>query len=234
MAKKPPIDPRRAKLDELRARQKADERKRSMLFIGIAVVVGLGLVAAAAVPIIQRNSQTSRDTGEFGVSASAASCGEIMDDPATGASEHVGEGTPTPDVTRVEYETSPPSSGQHFAFTAGFAQNFYTRDDTPELEQLVHNLEHGATIVWYDEDVSDADVEELELFSDKIIEEQPKLIVAAWDSESRGEFPAGDIAMSHWTIGTGHRQYCGEVSGEAISDFANAYPYTDSPEPNGG
>lgn len=225
--KKPPIDPRRAKLDELRSQQKAAERKRSMIFIGIAVVVGLGLIAAAAIPIIQRSGQASRALAEFGVSASAAGCGEIIDTDATGENAHV-EG-------RVEYDTSPPSSGEHRGFTAGFARHFYDRDDTPELEELVHNLEHGATIVWYDEDLSDEDVSELDLLSDKMTEDvTPKFIVAAWDSEDRGEFPEGDLAIAHWSIGTGHVQYCDRPSGEVINDFAVAYPYTDSPEPDGG
>ena len=33
-------------------------------------------------------------------------------------------------------------------------RKLYTADDRPELETLVHNLEHGYTILWYDETVA--------------------------------------------------------------------------------
>lgn len=231
--KKAVVEPRRTRIDELRAQQKAAERKRSMIFIGIAVVVGLALVALAAVPLYQQWQDENRAISEFGVSASAANCGEVTEDAATGNNDHVGPGTPTPDVLRVEYETAPPSSGQHFATTAGFQRSYYSREDTPPLEQLVHNLEHGASIVWYDEAVDDATVDELERLADRLAGDNPKVIVAAWDSE-RGDFPEGSIAMSHWGTDSGHRQYCDQLSGEVIAAFLEQFPYTDSPEPNGG
>jgi len=226
-------DSRRIKIDELRAQQKAAERKRSFIFVGIAIVIGLGLIAAAAVPLIQRNAERNREISSFGVAAASAGCGEVMDDPAEGVGEHVGPGTATPDVGRVEYDTAPPSSGQHFVETAGFDRSFYSRSDAPAPERLVHNLEHGYTIVWYDEDVSDDDVETLESLAARVSADTPKFIVTAWDSEDRGEFTEdGDIAISHWTEGTGRRQYCTRPSGEAIADFVEQFPSSDSPEPN--
>jgi len=225
-------DSRRVKIDQLRAEQKAKERKRSFIFVGIAIVVGVGLIAAAAVPLIQQNAERNRAISSFGVPAADAGCGEIVDDPAEGVGEHVGPGTPAADIDRVEYDTAPPSSGQHYVNTAGFDRNFYSRSDTPVLEELVHNLEHGYTIVWYDEDVSDDDVSTLESLSERISADTPKFIVTAWDSEDRGEFPEGDIAISHWTDGTGRRQYCDAASGDAINDFVQQFPSSDSPEPN--
>ena len=226
-------DSRRIKIDELRAQQKAAERKRSFIFVGIAIVIGLGLIAAAAVPLIQRNAERNREISSFGVAAASAGCGEVIDDPAEGVGEHVGPGTPTPDVGRVEYDTAPPSSGQHYVETAGFDRSFYSRSDIPPLERLVHNLEHGYTIVWYDEDVSDDDVETLESLAARVSADTPKFIVTAWDSEDRGEFSEdGDIAISHWTEGTGRRQYCTRPSGEAIANFVEQFPSSDSPEPN--
>ena len=225
-------DSRRVKVDELRAQQKAAERKRSLIFVGIAVVVGLGLIAAAAIPIIQRNMEADKALAEFGVSAADAGCGEVQDDAAEGVGDHVGPGTEFPGTTRVEYTTSPPSSGQHFAQTAGFDRHFYGRSDIPILEELVHNLEHGYTIVWFDEEVSDDDVATLEALADRVSADVPKFIVSAWDSDDRGAFPEGHIAIAHWTDGTGHRMYCERPSGEVIDDFMTQFPYTDSPEPN--
>ena len=220
-------DSRRVKIDELRAQQKSAERRRSYIFLAIAIVVGLGLIAAAAIPLMRANAEKNRAVAEFGASAADAGCGEIIDDEASGENDHV-EG-------RVDYGTAPPSSGQHRGITAGFSRHFYTREDTPELEQLVHNLEHGATIVWYDEEVSDADIDDLESLSDKLTETtSPKFIVAAWDSEARGPLDEGHIAIAHWSVGTGHRQYCERPSGEVINDFSEQFPFSDSPEPEGG
>ncbi len=224
-------EPRRVRIDELRSQQKAAERKRNLVIVGIALVVGLGLVAAPAYLVFEQWRENNRPVEDFGVSAAAASCGEVIDDTATGASEHVGPGTPTPDVTEVDYDTAPPSSGQHFGVSAGFASSFFTRDDTPPVENLVHSLEHGATILWYDDTVDDEQVDELEKLAKRVTADAPKFIVAAWDAD-RGAFPEGSIAMSHWSTDAGRRQYCDQVSGEAVASFVEQFPSTDSPEPN--
>jgi hypothetical protein len=243
-AKKPVVEPRRARVDEVRAQQRAAERKRSAIFIGGAVLLAVIIIAAAAIPLYNRWQEENRAISEFGVPAADAGCGEVIDDVAAGVNDHIGPGTNFPDTTRVDYETAPPSSGQHFAVTAGFARHFYTPEDTPPVENLVHNLEHGASIVWYDETVDEESVQELEGIANRISVDTPKFIVAPWDSEDRGEFPEGSIAISHWTAapagsaaetpGTGRRQYCEQVSGAAINEFVETFPYTDAPEPNGG
>ena len=105
------------------------------------------------------------------------------------------------------------------------------------METLVHNLEHGYTVVWYDETVA-ADPEQLQAIEDLSarIPEEPgkiKFIASAWD-DAYGAFPSGiHVAMSHWGAKEGHVQMCGQVSGEAINAFMDAYPYTDALEPNG-
>jgi uncharacterized protein DUF3105 len=233
VAKKSVVADRKAKLDELRRQQKAAERRRTMLIGGVAGVLVLGLIATVAIVII--NQVRASDIRNIGVAAAAASCDPITTDKVTGASQHVGPGTDTPNLTTVKYATSPPSSGQHFAVPEAPSRAFYTASDRPKLETLVHNLEHGYTIVWYDEKTPKAQQSELKKLAPigrKDDNAGPKFIVSAWDS-ARGAFPAGKhIAISHWGLKTGHRQYCGAVSGPVIKDFAKKYPYSDSPEPN--
>ena len=231
--KKKPVEKTRARVEEMRAAQRAAERRRTMLLVSVAVVVALGLIAAVAIPLILKSREANKPISEIGVSAAAAGCGEVFNDPATGTNEHVGEGTDTPDITHVDYDTNPPDHGQHFAVPAGIDRHFYTPSDTPPVEQLVHNLEHGYTIVWYDSAVSDSEIDQLKDLSERIPNSVPKFIVAPWD-ESRGDFPdgAGDIALTHWSTDAGHRQYCGKVSGEAVQSFMTQFPYTDSPEPD--
>jgi hypothetical protein len=223
---------RKAKLDEVRKAQQATERRRTLLVASAAGVVVLSLIAAVGVVI--RNQVAASDMTKIGVTAAAASCDAVTNDAVTGVSDHVGPGTPTPNETSVKYATIPPSSGKHFAVPITPARAFYTASDRPVLETLVHNLEHGYNIVWYDESTPKVQQDELKKLAPLARDDDnagPKFIVSAWD-ESRGAFPTGKhIAMSHWGAKNGHRQLCGQVSGEAIQTFVQKYPFSDSPEP---
>ena len=160
----------------------------------------------------------------------------MTNDAASGGQVHVGPQTNQPNVTKVKYDTVPPSSGKHFVSPAYPALPFYTAADRPKMETLVHNLEHGYTVLWYTKDTPPAQVDELKKIADRarsMPETSGKFIVSAWD-DSYGTFPAGKtIGMSHWGATTAHRQLCGAVSGEAVKAFVTSYPYSDSPEPQG-
>ncbi len=68
---------------------------------------------------------------------------ELLKDVETYPSEgqlHVPQGSP------VFYQTMPPTSGTHYARAT--PAGFYTK--TPPLGSLVHSLEHGAVIIYYD------------------------------------------------------------------------------------
>ena len=223
---------RRAKIEEMRRAEQARERRKSMLFIGLAVVVGLALIAAAAVPayLNSKNDPANKELSSFGVARAAADCDPVADDPATGGNDH------QPDGTVVEYAQVPPSSGSHWGAPAFPARPFYTERDRPEMEQLVHNLEHGYTILWYDDTIRGDERDMLEDLAVSAQEKrevgQNKFIVTAWD-EAYGELPEGKhIALSHWGAEQGHRQLCGSISGAVVERFIERFPAADSPEPN--
>ncbi len=226
---------RKARVEELRKAQQAAERRRTMLVVGAAVAVVL--VLAGIVTKVVLDSQAARDMTLIGVPVASAACDPVVSEAATGVSVHVGPGTDQADKTRVDYASVPPSFGEHYAISEYPARAFYTAEDRPPLERLVHNLEHGYTVVWYTAATPAAQVDELRRISDLARRESVtgggKFLVSAWD-DSRGAFPAGKtIGMSHWGATQGHRQLCGSVSGAAIKDFITKYPATDSPEPNG-
>ena len=115
------------------------------------------------------------------------------------------------------------------------------------MERLVHNLEHGYTVLWYDEKAGEAkkaQLEELAKVANKIDSALDKFIVSAWDP-AYGELPAGKkFALSHWSAkpGTeqtaevnqeGNRQLCGDLSGAVVKAFIDQHPRTSAPEPNG-
>jgi hypothetical protein len=237
---------RRARVEAMRREQLAKERRKSLIFVSLAVIVGVGLVVAAAMPayLHNRNDPAKKSLSSFGVSASAASCNGVKTTNETdrealrkslagqldGNTWHVADGT-------VEkYPTVPPSFGPHWATPVLDSRAFYSVKDRPKMEQLVHNLEHGYTIIWYDTTIKGDQLTALKNISTNARardETAPaKFIVSAWDN-AYGHFPAGKhIGISHWGAATSHVQLCGKVSGEVVTNFIKNYPAADSPEPS--
>ncbi len=233
VAKKTAEKDRKARVEEMRKAQQAAERRKNLLVVVASLAVVAVLVAAVFAVI--RREQAARDIATIGATAAAAACDAVITDKATGGSVHVGPGTDQASRTTVDYATVPPTSGEHYVQPAYPSRAFYTAADRPRVEELVHNLEHGYTIVWYSDSLPQAQQDELKRISDLVRADGTtagKFIVSAWDS-ARGAFPAGkQIGISHWGKDNGYRRLCGSVSGEVIKSFVEKYPYTDSPEPN--
>jgi hypothetical protein len=225
---------RRAKIEEMRRAEQARQRRRSILFIVIAAVVGVGLVAAAAIPayIDSRNDPANKPLSDFGVAAGAADCDDVVVDEGTNNDQdraHVETGT------TQAYETVPPSHGPHWDTPIFPAREFYTSADAPRMEQLVHNLEHGYTIVWYDNEIPVKQLDVLRNIATSAREKDPtrgKFIVSKWDN-GYGDFPDDmNVALVHWGAQDSYRQMCGQVSGEVIEQFVEDHPASNAPEPN--
>jgi Protein of unknown function (DUF3105) len=238
---------RRAVVDQMRKKQKNADRRRNFAIVGVCVLIAVLILGAAAVPILkdQWDQRAFDDQAVADIGAAASSCQDIEKKKADGNQEHVPVGQ------QVEYSTAPPAFGSHWneagVAPAPFSRKLYT-DDRPELEALVHNLEHGYTILWYDETIADDEgqMDELEAIADKYGTDSEnmrnKFIAAPWTSEDGDAFPDGQhVAFTHWSVGgegetdvakqQGIFQYCSAVSGEALDSFMEEYPYFDSPEP---
>ena len=238
MANKPKAQDRdrRAKVEAMRKEQQAKERRKSLMFIVLAVVVGLGLVAAAAVPsyLKSRNDPAKKALSSFGVAADAADCGDIETKDGTNTEalrKH------DPDGTVEKYATVPPSYGPHWGAPVFPARTFYTERDKPQMEQLVHNLEHGYTVLWYDDTIKGKALSTLEDLATSASNSDMagpgnKFIASAWD-DAYGTFPSGKhVGISHWGAKASAIQLCGKVSGGAVEAFMKKFPSTDAPEPN--
>jgi hypothetical protein len=226
---------RRARVEAMREAERAKEQRKSMLFIALAVVVGVGLIAAAAIPawLGSRDDPANKDLASFGVSRSAADCTDVETENTQGQNDH------HPPGSTLEYETVPPSSGPHTEnwVLGSDIRPFYTERDHPPIEELVHNLEHGYTILWYDPDVPDAKKDVLRDIaqSGRQLEQtgpNQKFLVTAWD-DSYGELPEGeDYVLTHWGAEQGFRQSCGDLSGAVVEQFIEDHPWSNAPEPN--
>ena len=232
MSNKRASQDRKARLAEIQKQQQAKERRVvAGIIVGcLVLLVGLGAVVAYAI-----NDANSKKIPNLGVSLAAAQCDPVTTDTGGGSGQHVGPGTNTPNQTSVKYDTVPPSHGPHFIQPDVSGRDFYTASDRPVVETLVHNLEHGYTILWYD----GTKVKDTTLLKDiadqgnKLPDSAGKFKVVEWDN-SRGAFPAGKpYALVHWAKDAGHRQLCGGLSGEAVVDFVKKYPMSDTQEPGG-
>jgi hypothetical protein len=121
----------KTKREQREARRRMERRSNIMRW------GGLGLVALVLIGgLIWLFTRPS--------SAAAVQMGDFV---ATTSRDHIAEGTdPGP------YTTNPPAEGHHFPVT--FNPGFYTSDQVasmPKFPQgyLVHDLEHGYVIYWY-------------------------------------------------------------------------------------
>jgi uncharacterized protein DUF3105 len=252
VAKKSSKSDRQAVIDEIRKKQKGAEKRRGFAIVGVCALIAVLIVAAAAYRPVRNwwDLRKFKDVDLASIGAPATACGKVETEKADGNQQH------EPSGTQITYDHAPPAFGSHWneagVAPAPFNRKFYTEKDRPELEALVHNLEHGYTILWYDQTAADDDgtMNEIEGLSDKFRANSDnlrfKFIAAPWTSEDEkesGKFPDGKhIALSHWSAGgagetdttkqVGVFQYCSEPSGAALEKFMLDYPYTDSPEPD--
>ncbi|HET7660975.1 MAG TPA: DUF3105 domain-containing protein [Oryzihumus sp.] len=246
MAKKQVSQERKARLAEIQRQQNARERRTKMVIIAGCLALLLVLAGVITFAVVDaQGKQPDAALAKLGVAAGAASCSAITTDAASGNGQHVGPGTNQPNMTTVKYATVPPSFGEHFAQPDLDGIHFYTGSDTPKVETLVHNLEHGYTVLWYDPKAPAAKiavVKQIAEMAPKTSWAKDKFIAAPWDS-SHGTFPAGKLfALSHWAAKVkadgsiesqaGHRQLCGDISGDVVKQFIEKFPRTDAPEPN--
>lgn len=234
---------RQAVIDSVRKSQQRSERGRGMALVGISVLIGVLIIGAAAFKPIKDwydlRAYAGKSLADIGAAADV--CQDITTKPAEGNQDHVEVGTP------LTYEDAPPAFGTHWNMWDGMERKFYTKSDRPELGELVHNLEHGYNVLWYDETAADdsAMMDDLRAIAAKLEGTENlrhKFKAVPWTSEDGDPFPEGQhIAFTHWSIGgagsTDHSkavgvwQYCSEPSGAALEQFMEDYPYMDSPEP---
>lgn len=240
---------RRAVIDDIRKKQKGADRRRGFAIVGVCALIAILIVGAAAFRPVKDwwDERQFNDVQLADIGAPASACEKITTKKADGNQQHV------PTGTAVDYTTAPPAFGAHWneqgVAPVAMEKKFYAWSERPELEALVHNLEHGYTIVWYDQTVDDdsEEISQLRAIASKFPGSSNwryKFKIVPWLPTDEGgkKFPDGKhIAITHWSAGgsgetdtakqVGVFQYCSSVSGTAIKEFMTKYPYTDSPEP---
>jgi len=229
-------------IDDIRRKQRSAESRQGAIIVGVCIVAALVIIAFAAYnPVRTWFEQRKYDDEALAdIGGPASVCGEVTTKDATGNQDHR-------DGEQITYPEAPPAFGPHWPNPEPLEDRFYTADSRPELEVLIHNLEHGYTILWYDETAADdaGTLGELKAISDRLNDSDTNnrlsFKAVPWTSEDGKDFPDGQhIAFTHWSAdeatgkSTGVWQYCSEPSGEALEEFMKDYPYFDAPEPLGG
>lgn len=232
---------RRAMVEQMRTEQARKERMRSLAILGVCVLIVAGLIGSAAFIAIK----DSRDKAEkkklnldtIGLSSAAAACDPVTSKPNTSQAQHV-------DNAPITYPDAPPAFGNHRSVPATFSRFFYEAGDRPEVATLVHNLEHGYTIAWYDETLAkdSEQLEDLKTIAEKYNLNEERFIAAPWLPSDGAAFPDGKhVAFTRWSADAdnpgdvakqaGNWQYCGGVSGEVAEDFFKKWTNAQSAEP---
>jgi hypothetical protein len=182
---------------------------KRVLVIGAVVVAVLVVLGVAGSRSGKKDEEELRKVG-----APATSCQPATDVPPTGASDHRnGE---------IAYDRVPPNSGPHAPNWLNVLKRRYTTSDAVPVEQVVHSLEHGWVVVWYDPAAPDLVVLDAALGA----VDARKLVAVPY---SRAPLPTPYV-LAAW----GHEQRCPAVSGEAIADFLKEHggKNGDAPEPD--
>jgi len=227
---------RKAMIEQLRREQQRKERLRTWGILGVCGLVVVLLLGFAVGKYVKDQKAADKianaPMSSIGVSRSAAGCDPVKTENASGSGQHVTPPQP------ISYP-APPAYGKHWGnfLTGSEIRTFYTRDDVPEIERLVHSLEHGHTILWYDDTIKtgSADYKAIQQLADKLGGDSYLMAAPYITKTDGGTFPSGKhVAFTHWTgpaKQTGVWEYCARPSGTVAQDFVKKYPPDNAPEP---
>lgn len=221
-----------ARIERERIQQQMQSRRRNRT-IGIVVVAAAVAAIVAVVVIVQPGGASGPPTADELLAqakdaTATAGCGPVETvkpyDPADADAVHIGSDKRYMAMPPLStYASIPPTSGPHnpVPLKAG------VYDSPPPIDQAIHSLEHGGTIIWYSPDAPDAQVQAITDFYGRRISDadvgQGRLIVAPYDYPDQG--PAGSLpAGKQMALVAWHRlQLCDQVSLPVAFDFTSQY-----------
>jgi hypothetical protein len=176
-------------------------RRRNLITLGIAALVAIVVVGL----IIQQRNSPASATPDYGVSPAQASCLPV-DHPKPLPGIHIALG-----AKHKPYDSIPPTSGPHYPPPiAPIDPGFYGIAQVPE--KVVHNLEHGQIVIWYNPDAPEQTKADIR----SAVDEVPQYTVATPYDNMK---PGYNVALTAW----GQLQFCKQVSKQVVDDFRTNY-----------
>lgn len=211
-AKKGSGKDRRARLEEMKAQQRREARRRNALTFGAAGAVGAIILAAAIVPsyLHDQNAKKKLKVGYTATPTSAekaAGCTGVHNDSPSVGAQHT--------VKPVDYKQIPPSGGFHNPDPLPAAGHFFSLAQKPAPERAVHNLEHGFVVAWFDDKLPADQVSQLQQLSTST--DLDRMVAVGW---TRGDLPDNKhIVLTSWA----RSERCEKVSAEVIRNFVQKH-----------
>ena len=193
-----------SRIDQRRVEARAsDEDERSLttyavVGLALALIAGLGAVGVGGLDL-------GTQTDEYGLPTEGSH-------PALDDLESFEQNGRTHVARDVDYQRVPPLSGPHANTPA--SAGFY--DQTPRLESLVHSLEHGAVVIYYDPAaVSDDTRSRLRDLPSEFDDPFASVIVAPHPADD----PPADVTLTAWR----HRLRLDAYDADAVEAFLADY-----------
>ena len=185
-----------------KAQQRQSSRRANLVTAGIAAVVIVAVVAL----VLSDNAPTTISVPD-GVAASAAGCNDV-EQFAEQSRDHIDLG-----AEHDPYNSSPPTSGPHYGTPAD--PGFYPNPLEPE--QLVHNLEHGQIVIWYDPEAPASAVDGIQALVENANQraQNSGLVEPLLAAPFEGLDSGFGYALAGWR----NLQSCESYSRAAIDDF---------------
>ena len=127
--------------------------------------------------------------------------------------QHVDRGT------ELTYEHMPPTSGPHYADWA--TGGYYDDETAPPLGEVVHALEHGAIVVYYDPDGIDPDVREsFRQYGNRYTDDFMSFLAVPTPVED----PAATYVLTAWTKRLDMDEYDEETMRQFMAEYIGRGP----------
>ena len=193
--------------------------------VGGAVV---GAIVAVALYAALSGGGGSASASDSGVKAAMVAAGctyqDVLPKPPKDKTNYHADVPSLTSSTKGLWSTFPPSAGGHYGSWAIWG--FYNEAVNPR--NVVHNLEHGAVVIWWGPKVPVATVQKLSLF----YQEQPvgvfgtpiaglgnKIALTAWTGDNKD----GHVYYKNGYYGMGHIATCTNFDEHAFRVFRDAY-----------
>lgn len=211
---------RQEKLAQQAVVSQKERRNRMLAYLAVGLVL-LGLVGYSVQNRISANRAAAAKRAEVVAQLDEFGCTPDEAQENAGAG-HLDAATLAEQPPETLYPDRPASSGMHFVNTVRTG----VYDEVVDERPLVHNLEHGYVVGYYDEGADEAQLEEFKSYGQAQIDGKfPKIILAKWDGELEGD---ANFAFAAW----GRRQMCEEYDEQTFSVFLESHHSSagDAPE----
>jgi uncharacterized protein DUF3105 len=123
------------------------------------------------------------------------------------------------------YSSVPATSGQHWTTPANWG--VYTTANPAVESQVIHNLEHGGIVIWYQSTATQGDIDALTQFTQQALNSaNHKVILSPWNGQDFGH----PIAVTAWDW----MLLLDNADIDQVRAFQADHPASDAPEPFGG